>query len=147
MTSIEIKATVDPLIFRKGNTKPQQLRLALTDDGLVLQGLWRWWDETTSTDPKVWAELQKGEEWRDMPMVDLRTNPVRALVTLVEANQKRRSEYEKMDESHKPHPNGIECPSCRQELWDSDPMVLLTSNPPQKNVHCPACGYVGFRID
>lgn len=42
--------------------------------------------------------------------------------------------------------NGIECPTCKEELMDTDPNVTLTSNPPQKNVHCPKCGYKGFRI-
>lgn len=44
--------------------------------------------------------------------------------------------------------NGIACPKCGEELYDSSPMVTLTSNPPQKNVACmnKVCGYVGFRI-
>ena len=46
----------------------------------------------------------------------------------------------------KPRPNGIECPKCNGELWDSNPMMVLTSNPPQYNVHCPKCGYAGYRF-
>jgi hypothetical protein len=45
-----------------------------------------------------------------------------------------------------PHPNGIACPECDEELWDSNPMVTLTSYPAQKNIHCPLCGYKGYRI-
>ena len=44
-----------------------------------------------------------------------------------------------------PRRNGISCPECGLELWDSCPMVTLTSNPPQKNVHCD-CGYRGYRV-
>ena len=46
-----------------------------------------------------------------------------------------------------PHKNEIECPNCKKELWDSNPMVSLLSYPPQKNVHCPSCGYTGFRLE
>lgn len=45
-----------------------------------------------------------------------------------------------------PRPNGIACPKCGGELLDSSPMITLTSYPPQKNVHCPACDYTGYRI-
>jgi hypothetical protein len=47
--------------------------------------------------------------------------------------------------SNEPKPNGIACPECGSELMDSNPMSFLTSNPPQKNVHCN-CGYKGYRI-
>lgn len=49
---------------------------------------------------------------------------------------------------YEPHPNGIACPKCGGELWDSDPLRILASNPPQKNVHCPAdgCGWKGYRV-
>lgn len=45
-----------------------------------------------------------------------------------------------------PRPNGIACPQCGHELKDSRPIVTLTSNPPQKDVHCDACDYRGYRI-
>jgi hypothetical protein len=45
-----------------------------------------------------------------------------------------------------PIPNGIECPKCKGELVDSSPSCTLTSNPPQKYVHCPQCGYKGYRV-
>lgn len=44
-----------------------------------------------------------------------------------------------------PRPNGIECPKCKEELMDSNPMMTLTSHPPQKNVHCLKCDYSGYR--
>lgn len=46
----------------------------------------------------------------------------------------------------KPRPNGIACPNCWDELYDSQPNVTLTSNPAQKNVHCEGCGYKGYRL-
>jgi ribosomal protein S27AE len=42
--------------------------------------------------------------------------------------------------------NGIACPKCGEEMYDSNPMVTLTSMPAQKNVHCSKCDYVGYRI-
>lgn len=66
--------------------------------------------------------------------------------SLEEFNEEQRKRHEEADESNKPHPNGIACPKCGKELWDSNPSMTLTSNPPQKNVHCPACGYHGYRV-
>ena len=48
--------------------------------------------------------------------------------------------------SSKPQKNGIACPECGEELYDSDPMVTLTSFPAKKNVHCENCNYSGYRI-
>lgn len=42
--------------------------------------------------------------------------------------------------------NGIECPLCKAELMDTHPNVILASDPPQKQVHCPACGWTGHRL-
>lgn len=42
--------------------------------------------------------------------------------------------------------NGIDCPKCGEELLDSSPMTTLTSCPPQKNVNCSKCDYVGYRV-
>ena len=46
----------------------------------------------------------------------------------------------------KPRPNGIACPECGEELWDSNPASVLASYPPKLNVHCLACGYRGYRV-
>jgi DNA-directed RNA polymerase subunit RPC12/RpoP len=48
--------------------------------------------------------------------------------------------------SIEPRPNGIACPKCGKELMDTNPNMTLTSYPAQKNVHCPKCGYTGYRI-
>lgn len=48
-------------------------------------------------------------------------------------------------DSNKPRPNGIECPKCKSELYDSAPRVMLTSYPPKKEVHCEKCDYHGYR--
>jgi len=45
-----------------------------------------------------------------------------------------------------PKPNGIACPDCGSELLDSNPMVVLSSYPAQKSIHCPKCNYKGYRI-
>ena len=71
----------------------------------------------------------------------------RKLKSLTEFNADKQAEFERQERLRKaPNANGIACPECGKELWDTFPMVTLTSNPPQKNVHCPACGYKGYRI-
>jgi DNA-directed RNA polymerase subunit RPC12/RpoP len=45
-----------------------------------------------------------------------------------------------------PEPNGIKCPKCGEELMDTYPNMILTSDPPQKNVHCPKCDHKGYRF-
>lgn len=45
-----------------------------------------------------------------------------------------------------PIANGIECPKCSMELVDSTPNEILTTYPPQKNVHCPHCDFKGYRV-
>ena len=66
------------------------------------------------------------------------------LKSLAENNaESLRSAFQMNDNS--PQPNGIECPKCKEELMDSNPMMTLTSNPPKKNVHCPKCEYSGYR--
>jgi hypothetical protein len=47
---------------------------------------------------------------------------------------------------NKPVLNGIACPKCEEELFDTNPWMTLTSNPPKKNVHCSKCDYHGYRI-
>ena len=48
--------------------------------------------------------------------------------------------------SNNPIPNGISCPVCEEEMMDSNPMMMLASIPPKKNVHCPSCGHSDYRI-
>lgn len=55
------------------------------------------------------------------------------------------SEYHWKMNSDEPRLNGIACPKCGAELYDSSPMTTLTSMPPKKNVHCSKCDYVGYR--
>lgn len=66
--------------------------------------------------------------------------------TLREHNEERARYYQKMEEASRPHPNGIACPMCEEELWDSSPRLTLTSKPPRKKVHCPNCGYTGSAL-
>lgn len=54
-------------------------------------------------------------------------------------------EYHRKLNDDSPQPNGIACPKCGKELFDSNPHVQLDSNPPQMGVHCE-CGYRGYRI-
>lgn len=42
--------------------------------------------------------------------------------------------------------NGIACPKCGKELYDVNPISILTSYPPKKNVACTSCDYVGYAL-
>jgi len=68
------------------------------------------------------------------------------LKSLQDFNADREASYEVMRKMREPHSNGIQCPHCGKELWDSNPCMTLTSNPPQKNIHCPSCNYIGYRL-
>lgn len=46
----------------------------------------------------------------------------------------------------KPQPNGIECPQCKEEMYDSNPFSVITTFPAKKNIHCPGCGYEAYRL-
>jgi len=65
--------------------------------------------------------------------------------SLKEHNQERSIAYPDIF-NPKPKPNGIECPECKEELYDTQPDMVLTSYPPQKNVGCLRCKYRGYRI-
>lgn len=43
--------------------------------------------------------------------------------------------------------NGISCPTCGHELYDSFKNESLLSYPPQKSIYCKCCGYTGSRIE
>ena len=67
------------------------------------------------------------------------------LIPLEEHNAKARS-IQSINYNYFPVKNGIACPNCGTELWDSNPMITLTSYPAQKDVHCTECHYKGYRI-
>lgn len=70
------------------------------------------------------------------------TTPSKPLLSLDEADARRRTAYRPPT----PAANGIACPQCQAELYDSNPGTLLTSLPPRVQVRCPACGWTGSRI-
>lgn len=47
-----------------------------------------------------------------------------------------------------PRLNGVACPKCGSELFDSQPNVILTSFPAQKSTKCSSekCDYTGYRF-
>jgi DNA-directed RNA polymerase subunit M/transcription elongation factor TFIIS len=69
---------------------------------------------------------------------------MKKLKTLEKHNQDRIKVKKNL---YKPRKNGIECPTCGKELYDTKPMQTLTSDPPQKVIHCKHCGYEGFRLE
>jgi DNA-directed RNA polymerase subunit RPC12/RpoP len=69
----------------------------------------------------------------------------REMKTLQQHNEELSARYYVLN-SNDPRGNGIECPECKSELFDSAPMITLTSMPPQKNIHCESCGYKGYRV-
>lgn len=41
--------------------------------------------------------------------------------------------------------NGIACPLCGEELYDSSPEMIMTSSPAQTEIKCNKCLYTGRR--
>lgn len=66
------------------------------------------------------------------------------LIELSKFNRDQSDLHRRMNDPS-PRPNGIACPKCGVELMDSQPMMMLASNPPQKNIHCSTCDYKGLR--
>lgn len=64
------------------------------------------------------------------------------LKTLGEANH---AAFLRSREATGPRPNGIACPSCKTELLDTTPNMVLTTNPAQLNIHCPKCSFRSYR--
>lgn len=65
-----------------------------------------------------------------------------ALCTLQEHNELKR----KLHDEGFAKKNGIACPKCGHEMVDTNPGMLLTSNPPQKDVHCPMCSHHDYAL-
>ncbi len=66
------------------------------------------------------------------------------LISLENYNQERKKLYvEKKVEG-----NGIACPKCGEELYDSSGNTILASIPPKKEVACTnkECSYTGCRV-
>lgn len=43
-----------------------------------------------------------------------------------------------------PAKNGLACPVCGKEMFDTTPNMIHVSHPPRKAIHC-RCGYRGWR--
>ncbi len=67
------------------------------------------------------------------------------MLETLEDHNKRKRQKSTYNLDNSPELNGISCPECEEELYDTTPMMTLMSNPPQKNVHCE-CGWIGYRI-
>lgn len=67
--------------------------------------------------------------------------------TLEKFNERRKQSWELQEsENNIPKLNGISCPRCGAELFDTEPAYTLMSNPPKKNIHCSECEFKGYRI-
>ena len=67
------------------------------------------------------------------------------LQSLDEYNRERSKWYLERN-SDKPKGNGIACPECSEELFDTNPSMELLCMPPKKDVYCVKCGFKGMRI-
>lgn len=45
-----------------------------------------------------------------------------------------------------PKKNGIACPSCGKELFDTSPAIVVPSSPPRKHIHCETCDFKGTAL-
>ena len=50
-----------------------------------------------------------------------------------------------IENPEKPCKNNIACPKCGEELYDSNPFLVLTSYPPQHHIRCKSCNWQGTR--
>lgn len=91
-----------------------------------------------------WLDGYDEPYWKDVLTVKETANELK---DLAEHNSEASSTQTSMM-NNKSVLNGIACPECGEELYDSNPMVTLTSMPAKKNVHCSneRCGHVGYRI-
>jgi hypothetical protein len=70
------------------------------------------------------------------------------LEALDKFNERKRKEFDSRERfvfNIEPRKNGIACPECGKELFDTDPGSILTSEPPQSAIHCK-CGFYGYRF-
>lgn len=66
---------------------------------------------------------------------------MKKLISLKEHDEERRNFHDNV-----PILNGIACPVCEEELYDSSPRISLMSSPPKKHVHCRYCFWKGYRF-
>ena len=68
------------------------------------------------------------------------------LKSLQDHNEARREAILRAREDR--HKTGIACPQCGTELRNTEPGVLLASNPPQVRLDCPNpdCKHVAFAL-
>jgi DNA-directed RNA polymerase subunit RPC12/RpoP len=66
---------------------------------------------------------------------------------LSEVNEERYEHYRQQQErAKKAHLTGIACDECGTELHYLNPELLLMSSPPKRDVHCPQCGFRGYKV-
>jgi len=63
----------------------------------------------------------------------------------LEDHQRKYLENYRERSSDKSRRNGIACPKCGAELYDSNPMVSYSSMPPSSPIHCEECKFTGSR--
>ena len=70
---------------------------------------------------------------------------MKRLRSLEDANAEAWERHHRRDQEAKNGSlSGIACPACGKELRE-DRTITLTSDPPQRNVWCDACGHRGYR--
>lgn len=64
----------------------------------------------------------------------------------LEQHEKEKATIHTFVESSSPRKNGIACPKCGEELWDSNPSIRLLGNY-KTHIHCikKDCNYKGSR--
>ena len=63
------------------------------------------------------------------------------LISLKEHNSRNLFEYNNVKSG-----NGIACPNCGKELYDTHSNVLWMTHMPKQDIHCKNCNYVGTRF-
>ena len=66
--------------------------------------------------------------------------PKKTLKSLEEHNNKAFNAFAAINITN----SGIACPKCGEELYYSNPNVMLTTYPPKRGVHCNKCNHTDY---
>lgn len=64
---------------------------------------------------------------------------------MISLDENNRRAFAIHTQDNSPRKNGIACPDCGEELMDTNPLLILCSEPPKKDVKCSVCEYTGYR--
>lgn len=89
-----------------------------------------------------WKSMDWGEDQVKLAVEEYDKEEGKRLISLKEHDN---AVFNRKKKARQPHPNGIACPKCGEELLDRNDGMILTSSPPQMYILCSKCDYAGTR--